>query len=129
MFLSHGTESSIYHVPVTIALTDGRISATQGAGLVPSSATRQVLTSVWADSPDYTEIENEIDLSGSALREVDPSQCLPIFAKTDSAGHINLMFNHPIAFKVDQEDLMAEVLGSGAIQVQLVTATRPESEQ
>lgn len=117
VFLSHGTESSIYHVPVTVVFSRARISRTQGPSVRASKATREILSSVWADSPDFTELEGEIDLSGSARREVDPAQCLPIYAKTDSAGHINLMFNHPIALKVDKEDLMAEVLNSGAIQV------------
>ena len=39
-----------------------------------------------------------------------------------------MVFNHPIVFRIDKEDLMAEVLASGAIQFQLVTATEPESE-
>lgn len=63
------------------------------------------------------------------MREVSPGKCLPIYAKTDSEGNINLAFNHPIVFKIDKDDLMAEVMASGAIQFQLVTATKPESEE
>jgi hypothetical protein len=38
-----------------------------------------------------------------------------MFAKTDSAGHINLLFNYPIEFKIDKEDVMLELVTSGAV--------------
>ena len=75
--------------------------------------TRNIQQSVWAD--ESTQTEGEIDLSGSAVREVDPRKCLPVYAKTDSNGHINMMFNHQIEFKLDKEDLMVEITTSGAI--------------
>lgn len=61
------------------------------------------------------EAKNEIDLSNSR-RIVDSNTCVPIYAKTNSNGKIELAFNHQLELLV-QGDELEDMLESGVIQV------------
>ena len=75
------------------------------------------------------EPEGEIDLSDSTELQVDDTECLPVYARTDTEGRVAIVFNHPIEFKYAAGDLMAEVRATGAIQVQLIAAIEPETAE
>ena len=113
--LSHEKDTKTYQIPVRVIFNVIGINSKQELLVNPDETNQNIQQSVWADNSEYSQIEGEIDLSGSSVREVDPGLCLPMFAKTDSAGHINLLFNYPIEFKIDKEDVMLELVTSGAV--------------
>ena len=78
-------------------------------------AAQIITTSIWSDTPEFTEFVDEIDFSETASIDIDPLKCLPVFAVSDSSGNIQIIFNHDIAFEIDKDQILDEITASGAI--------------
>ena len=69
---------------------------------------------MWLDEPDLIDDNAGVEF----LFPEDESKCLPLFARTNNAGQVTVIFNHPISFKYDDDDfLISMIKASGAIQV------------
>ena len=80
---------------------------------------------MWLDEPDLNDEGSDLEF----YFPVDETKCLPLYARTNSAGQISVVFNHPIEFTYADTDFAADaIVTSGGIQVQLLSVIKPESE-
>jgi len=116
VFLRYQGDERVYDIPMVITFNDAA-PLIQGPTVVAVEPVARMDSFVWQDQADYVELADEINLSDSTELEVDDTECLPVYARTDTEGKVSVVFNHPIEFKYAAGDLMAEVVASGAIQV------------
>ena len=125
--LTHGDDSRAYHIPITVLFDKSRINRVQGFGVIPNNQLQTIQQSIWVGDPQFKVFDEELYLSSTTAKVPNPNTCVPMYARCDPDGLIVVVFNHPIDLLVGEDDLMFEVLDSGAIQLQLVTADESEA--
>ena len=127
--LTREDDVEVYYIPIVVEFGRSRINKMQGPGVRKNKSLKSLSSSIWVGDPYFEEIDHEVDLSSPLDIAPNPNTCVPIYARTSSNGLVDIMFNHPIDLLVNEDDLMIEILESGAIEVQLVTAFEQDKDK
>ena len=71
VILSHGSETTIYKIPVIVIFEKVSISTIQGPEIQTYAPVELVEQSIWSDTPDFTELIEEIDMNESPKVDID----------------------------------------------------------
>ena len=126
--LSKEENEKTYRIPLIIQPTEF-VVIEQGLFEGEQTTIELIDSYVWSDKPEFREEKAEIVLSDTIMDTIDNNLCLPMFARTNAVGEIQMVFNHPIAFKYEDAELVSAIIQSGTMQVQLVSAMELSSAE
>ena len=76
--LFNGEIQTVYYIPLFMT--------------IDSTFQYRIEPSIWQDMPDYFKHETQLDL------EIDQSNCVPLYTRTNMRGQVQVVFKNPIGF-------------------------------